>query len=180
MFTPNRVSSIRQVVKTVEDTMSSRQTNPLIMTKTRFQEMQTCKHVMARKCKNIFNARWHSQGIQPKNTIWVINARKMKAHILQNHAAKTSTKRHHVQMEGALQLQNDLSKAPSKRHSAGDKWTEIMQTHCKIIRPVHLAANTVWETRNDSTHTSENDPTHGVQEIFKLQPWKVVLPELGR
>ena len=55
-----------------------------------------------------------------KNTIWVINARKMKAHILQNHAAKTSTKRHHVQMEGALQLQNDLSKAPSKRHRAGE------------------------------------------------------------
>ena len=111
-----------------------------------------------------------------KSTIWVINARKMKAHILQNHAAKTSTKRHHVQMEGALQLQNDLSKAPSKRHRVGDKWTEIMQTHCKIIRPVHLAAkhgvgdkewqhahigkwSDPWCSRNVQAPTLESGPT---------------------
>ena len=46
---------------------------------------------------------------------------------------------------------NNSPKAPGK----GDKWTKTMQTHCKIIRSMHPAANTVWETKNESNHLGD-------------------------
>ena len=49
-----------------------------------------------------------------------------------------------------------------------------MQTHCKIIRPMHPAANTVWETKNESTCTH----THTHRKM--IWPWRPVVQSARR